>query len=743
MLKLSALLLLVPQLHFSTLFLYVYVFFQQQMLTDPMVMAQQQGYGQVSIPTPTAMIIKQASMSPLVARHMQPSPNPSRRSVVIPSPQIQHHPSAMASPAQSPMLSQRHGASPQPSMRSGFVNVQRPPSFISRQISPLSSPSLIGYQRTQRSPSPLARGPSPLQSPCGSIIRRSPPTSPRTSMRQHSPPSSPRASVRRRSPSPSASPARSPFGGRKIYASPSPPLSPGHASPPLSPKLSRPSPSPSHRSLSPTGPRPASSSPTLSRHSVQLLRDPTPLVRPRMGGNIPLGTVRPSPMGLRGRPVPPPTQNVRPFRASSIRSNRSSALTVDSLHSSPFNSPHMVHRTPLGRRESGRFPPRPVARGRPLMAQQSMKRMSPSSPQPPLKHISHPASPRFSPRLSYQSSPHLPETYLSGPYADSHTERLDQFVTPSSPILSGALQNEAIRQASFTSPLGPERAQGIGMGEMATEYPEPYVPPSPSLSSAMQNQAIRDASYVTQLQKPMSPYEQPVPPSYPALSGALQNQAVREASYASPLPRPHSPYAPSVPSSPLLSGAMRHGQALRGVASYQTPPLNSPYGPTVVTAYDYISEPGPAPLLHDALQNRSSLQNVSSLRSPTMQRHNPYAPVGPHVHSALQQNPNLRQTSYQTPAQLRRSPYRPSPPSSPLLGSALQNPQLMQASYRLPDGALVSPYADSHSSPLLGHALQNQQVRGASYILPDGSVIRVGIKGICHTIVIPYVNIIV
>lgn len=734
-----------PQLCFSNLFPYLYVFLQQQMLTDPMMMAQQQSFGQVSIPTPTAMIIKQASMSPPVARRMQPSPNPSRRSVVIPSPQIQHHPSAMASPVPSPMLSQRRSPSPQPSMRSGFVNVQRPPSVISRQISPLSSPSLIGHQKTHRLPSPLTRRPSPPQSPRGSIIRRSPPTSPRASMRLHSPPSSPRASMRRRSPPPSASPARSPFGGRKIYASPSPPLSPGHRSPPLSPQLSRPSPSPSpsHRSLSPTGPRPAPSSPTLSRRSTRLLRDPTPLVRPRMGGNIPLGTVRPSPMGLRGRPVPPPTQNVRPFRPSSIRSNRSSVLTVDSLHSSPFNSPHMVHRAPLRRRESGRFPSRPVARGRPLMAQQSMRRMPPSSPQPPLKHMSRPASPHFSPRLSYQSSPHLPprtasppsyvpETHLSGPYTDPHTEQFDQLVAPSSSILSGALQNEAIRQASFMSPLAPETAQGIGMGEMATEYLEPYVPPSPSLSSAMQNQAIRDASYVTQLQKPMSPYEQPVPPSYPILSGALQNQAVREASYTSPLPRPQSPYTPSVPSSPLLSGALRHGQALRGVASYQTPTLHSPYGPTVVTAYDYISEPGPAPLLHDALQNRSNLQNVSSLKSPVMQRRNPYAPVGPHVHSALQQNPNLRHASYQTPVQLRRSPYGPPPPSSPILGSALQNPQLMQASYRLPDGTLVSPYADSRSSPLIGHALQNQQVRGASYILPDGSVMRVGIKGTSH-----------
>ncbi|XP_029006805.1 unconventional myosin-XV [Betta splendens] len=664
---------------------------QQQMMTDPMMMPQQQGYGPPLIPTPTAMIIKQANMSPLPARRLQPSPTPSRRSVIIPSPQMQRHPSAMTSPVPSPMLPRRISPSPQASMRGGFMNAHRPPSVVSRRISPPSSPqaSPLAPRRMQshRSPSPVARRPSPPQSPRASMMRQSRPTSPRISMRQHSPPPSPRSSMRRRSPPPSPPPARSQFGGRKMHGSPSPPLSPDHASVTLSPQLSRrpsPSPSMSHRSFSPAGPRPAQSSPTLSRRSTRLIRDPTPLARPRMGGNVPLGTVRPSPMGLRGRPVPPPTQNVRPFRASSIRSNRSSVLTVDSsLHSSPFHSPHMVHRAPLGRRESGRFPPRPIARGRPLMARQSVRSMPRASPSPSLKHMSRSASPRLSPRLSRPSSTILfpeaahpptfpPETFA--PYADGYNEEILQD-SPSSPLLPGALQNEALRGASYVSPL----------------------------------------------QRPASPYEQPMAPSSPVLSRAMQNQAVREASYVSPLQRPQSPYPASVPSSPMLPGAMRHGQALRGVASYQTPQLRSPYGPTVVTSYDYISEPGPAPLLHDALQHRSDLQDVSSLRSPLMQRRSPYVTAGPQLHSALQQSPNLRHASYQTPMQLRRSPYRH---SAPMLGNALQNSQMMQASYRLPDGTLVSPYADSRSSPLLGHALQNQQVRGATYTLPDGSVIR-------------------
>ncbi|XP_075318584.1 unconventional myosin-XV [Odontesthes bonariensis] len=825
----------------------------QQMMTDPMMISQQQGFGPPSIPTPSAMIIKQASMSPLAARRINPSPTPSRRSVIMASPQMQRHPSAMPSALPSPMVTQRRSPSPQPSMRSGFINAQRPPSVMSRRISPPASPMMspLSHRRMQpqrslsplaRAPSPLAQAPSPPHSPRASMIRHSPPASPRASMRQRSRPSSPHVSMRRRVPPRSPTPTHSPFGGGHMRKSTSPPLSPGHTSPTLSPRLSRrpsPPPSPSRRSLSPAAHLPAQTSPTLSRRSTRLLRDPTPLARPRMGGNIPLGTVRPSPMGLRGRPVPPPTQNVRPFRASSIRSNRSSVLTIDSsLHSSPFQSPHMVHRTPLGRRKSGRLPFRPIPRGRPLMVQQSIRRMPPASPQLSVKHMPHPASPRLSPRLSYQSSPLPPyavrppsyasETYMSVPIADPYADQSHQFVAPPSPMLSGALQNQAIRQASLSSPFGPDPGQMVGMGETAAQfvhaspmlsdamqnqvirdasyapsqqrpmspyeqpmppssplmsgalqnqafrdasyvsplqrpmspydqpmtpssplmsgalqnqafrdasyvsplqrpmspYEQPMTPSSPLMSGALQNQAFRDASFVSPLQRPMSPYEQPLPPSSPVLSGALQNQAVREASYMSPLHRPQSPYAPSAPSSPILSGAMRHGQALRGVASYSTPQLRSPYGRTVVTPYDYISEPGPAPLLQNALQNRSDLRNVSILRSPVMHHRNPYAPAVPQLNSALQQNPNLRQAAYRTPVQLRRPSHGPQPPSSPVLGRALQNPQLMQASYRLPDGTLASHYVNPRSSPLLGHALQNQQVLGASYVLPDGSVIR-------------------
>ncbi|XP_077381905.1 unconventional myosin-XV [Festucalex cinctus] len=281
-------------------------------------------------------------------------------------------------------------------------------------------------------------------------------------------------------------------------------------------------------------------------------------------------------------------------------------------------------------------------------------------------------------------------------------------------MVSRALQNQAVRDASYASPLP----------RSLSPYEQPMAPSSPMVSRALQNQSLRDASYASPLPRPLSPYQQPLPPTSPMVSRALQNQALRDASYVSPLQRPQSPYGQSGPSPPLLSGAMRHSQALRGMTAYPTPQLQSPYGQTYVTGYDYISEPGPAPLLHDALQNRADFQGMASLRSPIMQRYNPYAPASPKLHSALQQNPNLRHASYQTPLQLSRSPYGPPPPSSPMLASAIQNPQLVRASYRLPDGTVVSPYVEPRSSPQLVQALQNQQIRGASYILPDGSVIR-------------------
>ncbi|CAL8330800.1 unnamed protein product [Merluccius merluccius] len=101
-----------------------------------------------------------------------------------------------------------------------------------------------------------------------------------------------------------------------------------------------------------------------------------------------------------------------------------------------------------------------MARGHPHMVQQS--RMM-HSPQPSLKHMSYPASPAMSHRMSRQASPHLSRhaspqpIYAPDPYADPYMDQRDQF-GPASPMLSGALQNQLIRQASFAPPMGSQFA---------------------------------------------------------------------------------------------------------------------------------------------------------------------------------------------------------------------------------------------------------------------------------------------
>ncbi|KAM9485945.1 LOW QUALITY PROTEIN: uncharacterized protein ACWYII_004793, partial [Salvelinus alpinus] len=783
---------------------------QQQMRSphDMMMSPQQQMMSERMSPTPTAMLIKQhnapngmggammggpmgypgtpvMTRSPRTSPHPRrahPSPTPSCRSMMM-SPQQQmmsQHPSPRGSPLPTRSLS----PSPQPSMRGLPPPGQRPPSVLYRRMSPPSSPHPLSPHRRLQPQRPPSLSLSPRRPP-------SPPISPRASMIRRSPPSSPRGSIRRVMPPPSSpSPSRlgggSPFGARKVLPGTPSPSSPRRASPPASPQVRtrprdsiyhppssplsmRTSPSPSRRSFSPA-PRPTS--PTLSRHSTRLLRQgETPLVRPRFGGRgpVPMGTVRPSPVGRRGRPMAP-TQNVPPFRTS-VRSNHS-ALTLSPRLSPGLThhpSPQIGHRPPLGHRESGRYlPGRPVGRGRPLMKRQSIRGpgMPPPSPQPSLKrypppspHLSHRPS---SPHPSIRASPLLPRAPSPDPYSDPYAQdpydHSEQFV-PSSPMLQGALQNQTLRNASFTSPhLRP-------MSPYAQQVPQYNQPSSPMLQGALQNQQLRNASFTSPLQQPMSPYaqdmggyEDPMMPSSPMLQGALQNQQLRNASFTSPLQQPMSPYAqdmggyedPMMPSSPMLQGALQNqqlrnasyasplqrpvssygsmgrydeplppsspmlgnaipNQALRG-ASFGSPALQrrgNPYGP-VVTQYDYHAEPGPSPLLHNALQN-PNMRNAS-FGTPMLQRRggNPFGPVVPDYYGALQ-NPQMRQmVQSRDGLHPLLSPYGPLQPD-PRFGNALQN-------HRVHGTNVTDP-------PNLAAALMNPALKTASYTLPDGTII--------------------
>ncbi|KAJ3615018.1 hypothetical protein NHX12_018586, partial [Muraenolepis orangiensis] len=289
------------------------------------------------------------------------------------------------------------------------------------------------------------------------------------------------------------------------------------------------------------------------------------------------------------------------------------------------------------RRDSSRMPQRPMGRGHPLTVQQA-RRMP--SPDPSLKHMSYPASPAMSHRMSHQASPllsrrgspHLPRrlspqpVYAPDPYTDLYMDQGNEY-GPSSPMLSGALQNQTIRQASFAPPAG-------------TQF------------------AYND---------------------------------------------------------PQMARALQHGNALRGMSAIRTPSLHSPYGPTVVTAYDHISEPAPSPMLHEALHNRSAnFQNVSSLGTPLAQRRISQAHAGP----------QLRGASYTLPdGRVFRDPYQPQLPPSPNLSRALQNPNVKNATYTLPDGTIVDPRQQAPISPNLALALNNPALRRASYSLPDGTIV--------------------
>ncbi|KAL7852962.1 hypothetical protein SRHO_G00187470 [Serrasalmus rhombeus] len=717
------------------------------------------------------------------------SPVPIRRQSPHTSPHLSMHTSG-ALPVRrspSPQPSIRHfgarGVPPSPTLSRGMPSpvshVQPPSSPLGRRrVSPPASPTFSRRFQPEASFIEATAYPKPVTrqiAPRAPSHRASPPGSPRGSIRRRSPPLSPHASVRRPSPPASPSIAQRPFGARKLQPSPSPPR---RMSPPPSPQMSmhplgsiphrdpgrpqspfaahRASPAPSRRSFaiepesvlppSPSPGRRRTPSPTLSRRSTRLMRDPLPLGSPggRLRGigrpNIPMGAVKPSP-GRMTRPGAP-TQNVPPFR-SSIRSNRS--IMPQDFTSSPQLSgqyPGTAMREqrrfiPPGPGGHTRDPQRPVGRGRPLIARQSLrqaphspqpslKRMGPPSPQPSVRHFSRPTSPH--PSIKHGSP--LPVRTLS-PRA------------PPSPLLSGALQNSQIPAAPFASPYP------VGVEPIPVETNQMIsVPQSPMLTSPFQNQNIHNA-YTSPIQQPMQSYSSdvtsieqfPGQPSSPHLSSALQYQALRDASYASVLQPAPATYAPEmnlvqqnlgqVPS-PLLSNALQNPQ-VRG-ASY-TSPLQRPGSPYAPEVAELPGQPA-SPLLSNALEN-SSLHSAS-FASPLLPPMSPYAPemeafeqssgqpVSPMLSNAIQ-NPYLRNASYKSPMNMPPSPYSPvmteydyieDPGPGPLLTNALQNPNVRNASYRTHlrrRGSRYPPGYGPKGSPVLSNALQNQQIRKASY----------------------------
>lgn len=807
--------------------------------------------GLPQIPTPTAMLIKQANspqgfVSPNIqSPHMSPmaqgvvfppSPTPSRRSMGMVASPLQrplspvlarerfteplmdmgttYVPMQQQSFHASPQLSvrRRQSPSPQPSIRGfGFQDVppfplrgmssphvQRPPSpFGQRKVSPPASPAAFSHFQPQASFTEARSSPVPMAQRMPSRIpsfRTSPPVSAQRPIRKQSPSHSPHASIRRPSPVSSPSVARRSFGARKLQGSTSPPR---QMSPPASPQMGRrpmgsvqqldsnrprspfaahrSSPTPSRRSFAvgSESPQPhpsagqRSPSPSFSRRSTRLMRNPPPLGSPssQMRGmgrpNIPMGTVKPS-LGQMGR-LGASTKNVHPSRAS-IRSNRSvMAQDIRASPKLPGQHPGIMqqrHFIPPGRAGPTRNTQRPVGLGRPLMArpslrrgppspQPSLKRTGPMSPQPSIRHLSRPTSPHpsikhGSPLPMRTPSPHAPPIpIVSSPFQTVQMPEaspypiaiepvpveFDQMVNvPQSPMVISALQNQSIYNASYNSPFqqpmqsyAPEFT-GI---EQFPEHPSIH-PSSPQLSNTLQNPNLLSTTYtaVPQVaQVPQTVLQQPLGTlASPVISNALQNTQVRGASFVSPLQRPGSPYAPEV----------AHPS---GSPSFQ--PSVSPYAPETEMLGQGPGHPV-SPTLSNVIQNpylhnasyKTVLQMPSSPYSPVVSQYDYIQEPGPGtlLTNALQ-NPSVRNATYRTHLKRRGSKYAPSPRRSPVLSNAIQNPQIQKASYQthLSDPRKTysyGPMSGYTQSPILSNALHNPQVRGATYNLPGGTLVH-------------------
>lgn len=802
--------------------------------------------GLPQIPTPTAMLIKQANspqvfvgpniQSPYMAPMAQggafpPSPTPSRRSMGMMTTPVQRPMSPMLSrerftepfmdmgsthvPMQrqsflvSPQLSlqRRQIPSPQPSIRRFGVgdmppsaprgmsspHVQPPPSPVGqRKVSSPASPAAFSHFQPQASfieakssPVPMARR-MPSQMPS---FRTSPLVSAHGSIRKQSPPHSPRASIRRPSPVSSPSITHHSFSARKVQGSTSPPR---QMSPLASPQMGRrpvasvqqmdsnrphspfASPTPSRRSfaIGSESPQPhqttgqRSPSPSISRRSPRLIRNPPPFGSPGsqirgMGRpNIPMGTVKPS-LGQMGR-LGASTKNV-PHSRASIRSNRS-VITQDIRASPKLPSQHpgmglteQRHFIPPGRAGPERNTQRPVGLGRPLMARTSLRR-GPQSPQPSLKHA-RPVSPRLSirhlsrptsplPSIKHGSpfpmrtpSPHaIPIPIVSSAFQNIQipeaspypiaTEPVpvdfDQMLNvPQSPMVIGALQNQSIYNASYKSPF--QQPMQTYAHEVTGIEQFPEQPSSPQLSNTLQNPNLLNTTYNTGIpqvaQVPQTILQQsPEILASPVLSNALQNSQVRGASFVSPLQRPGSPYAPEMAQ---LSGSPLFEPSVSSYAPETEVLVQGPGHP----ASPVLSSAIRNPYLHNA-SYKTVLQMPSTPYSPVVSQYdyvNEPGP-GPLLNNALQ-NPNVRNATYHTHLQRRGSRYAPSPVRSPVLSNAIQNPQIQKASYQtqLSHPSNTYPYVPMSGytqNPILSDALHNPQILGATYNLPGGKLVH-------------------
>lgn len=294
-------------------------------------------------------------------------------------------------------------------------------------------------------------------------------------------------------------------------------------------------------------------------------------------------------------------------------------------------------------------------------------------------------------------------------------------------MLSNALQNPSLRQATYRLPDGSLVTR--------TEPAEPTSGSSPlsssMLSSALLNPSLRQATYrlpdgtlVTRTEPTPAPS-----PSSPMLSSALLNSNVRKATYRLPdgtlVTRNEPEPEPAPPSSSMLSSALRNRNVRN--ASYQLPDGSflKRQGNEMQNTESAVPSPGLSSALMNANLRKAKFQlpDGSSLFS----RNQTQAPTSPLISGAML-NTNLRGAHYNLPnTSLLRQPGSAdtSVSRSPDLSNALRNQNIRSATYRLPDGTLMTrsqPAAAPQTLDLSNALSKNPNLRGAKYRLPDGNI---------------------
>ncbi|KAF5899292.1 unconventional myosin-XV, partial [Clarias magur] len=336
-----------------------------------------------------------------------------------------------------------------------------------------------------------------------------------------------------------------------------------------------------------------------------------------------------------------------------------------------------------------------------------------------------------------------------------------------SPMLNNALQNPYLRNSSFSTslqrvasshPMVTQQASVHSSPGLAHSLQNAHLKMTPSLlSGALQNTNLRNASYMSPLRRSPTPIVQAQGHSF-LLSSALKNQNIQGASFRLPngaifsrtSENQKEETAPSVLANALQNPNLRK-------ATYRLPD-------GTIKSRNAVEKPTSSPsLLSNALLNANVKKAAYKIPDSIFSRGSNQATetkqFSPYLGNALQ-NSSLRNASYKLPGGniLSRDQKTEQSPSS-LLSNALQNASLRTASYRLPDGTLLNKSSgqdskqniSSHLSSalqnsnlrnvrlpstsglfgkpnkkeqtsVLSSALQNQNLRKATYRLPDGTI---------------------